>query len=297
MAKEPMFGRLLTAMVTPFDHELKVDYDRAAELARKLVDEGSDGLVVSGTTGESPVLTDEEKKQLFKVVKEAVGDGAKVIAGTGTNCTAKSIELTKLAEEAEVDGVMLVVPYYNKPPQDGLYHHFRAVAESTGLPILLYNVPSRTACNLQPETVARLAELPNIVGIKEASGDMGQIAEIIRRTGEDFLVYSGNDSDTLAILSLGGVGVVSVASHVAGRMLKEMIEAYVKGEVEKAAELNAKLLPLFKAMFITTNPIPVKAALEIAGFSVGPPRPPLVEATPSQKAAIREVMESLGLVS
>lgn len=296
MTDGPMFGRLVTAMVTPFDTELKVDYDRAGELAERLVNEGSDALLVAGTTGESPTLTEEEKVELFRVVKEAVGDRAKVIAGTGTNCTAKSIELTKRAEEVGVDGILLVVPYYNKPPQEGLYRHFRAVAEATDLPVLLYNIPSRSAVNLEPETVARLAELPNIVGIKEASGKMSQVADIVRLTGGEFLVYSGNDSDTLPILALGGVGVISVASHLAGPTMKEMIEAYVKGDVGRAVELNAKLSPLFKVLFITTNPIPVKAALEMVGFPVGAPRPPLVEATPEQKAAIRHVLEDLGLV-
>ncbi|HIE08999.1 MAG TPA: 4-hydroxy-tetrahydrodipicolinate synthase [Armatimonadetes bacterium] len=290
-----MFGRLITAMVTPFDTELKVDYDKAGELAERLVKEGSDGLLVAGTTGESPTLTDEEKLELYRVVKEAVGGRAKVIAGTGTNCTAKSIELTKKAEEVGVDGILLVAPYYNKPPQEGLYRHFRAVAEATDLPVLLYNIPSRSAVNLEAKTVARLAEVPNIVGIKEASGNMGQVAEIVRLTGGEFLVYSGNDSDTLSILALGGVGVISVASHLAGPMMKEMIEAYVKGEVSRAAELNAKLAPLFKVLFITTNPIPVKAALEMVGFPVGAPRPPLVEATSDQKAAIGKVLEELGL--
>lgn len=295
MTGEPMFGRLITAMVTPFDTELKVDYDKAGELAERLVKEGSDGLLVAGTTGESPTLTDEEKLELYRVVKEAVGRRAKVIAGTGTNCTAKSIELTKKAEEVGVDGILLVAPYYNKPPQEGLYRHFRAVAEATDLPVLLYNIPSRSAVNLEAKTVARLAEVPNIVGIKEASGNMGQVAEIVRLTGGEFLVYSGNDSDTLSILALGGVGVISVASHLAGPMMKEMIEAYVKGEVSRAAELNAKLAPLFKVLFITTNPIPVKAALEMVGFPVGAPRPPLVEATSDQKAAIGKVLEELGL--
>lgn len=290
-----MFGRLITAMVTPFDTEFKVDYDRAGELAEKLAKEGSEGLVVAGTTGESATLTDEEKIRLFRVVKEAVGGKTKVIAGTGTNCTAKSIELTKRAEEVEVDGILLVTPYYNRPPQEGLYQHFRAVAEATDLPVLLYNIPSRSAVNLEAKTTARLAEVHNIVGIKEASGNMAQVAEIIGLTGEEFLVYSGNDSDTLPILALGGVGVISVASHLAGPMMKEMIEAYVRGEVAKAAELNAKLSPLFKVLFITTNPIPVKSALEMVGLPVGAPRPPLVEATLEQKAAIRKVLEELEL--
>ena len=290
------FGRLLTAMVTPFTSELEVDYDKAAELAKKLCEGGSDGLVVCGTTGESPTLTTEEKLKLIQVVVDTVGGDAIVLAGTGSNCTAATVELTKAVQRLGVDGIMLVAPYYNKPSQEGLYQHFRTVAESTSLPIMIYNIPGRTGVNIQPETMARLAEIPNIVAIKEASGNLEQAAALRRLLPKEFAIYSGDDSLTLPILSVGGSGVVSVASHVVGRQIKKMMEAYFQGDVATAAKLNAELLPLFKVLFITTNPVPVKLALRMVGCPVGGVRLPLVEAGEAEAQAIRKVLEEMNLV-
>lgn len=285
-------GRLLTAMVTPFDRELNVDYGRARELARKLVSEGSDGVVVCGTTGESPTLTNEEKLRLFREVKDALGDSAVVVAGTGNYCTRESVELTRAAAETGVDAAMAVVPYYNNPPQEGLYRHFRAIAESSPLPLILYNVPSRSPRNLEPATVARLAsDVKNIIAVKEASKNLEQITEIISKTPDGFLVYSGDDSTTLPILGVGGYGIISVASHVAGPQMRRMIDAYVEGRIGEAQEINKRLLPLFKALFITSNPIPVKAALKLSGFPVGGLRLPLVEATEQEEAVIAAAMK------
>ncbi len=289
------FGRLITAMVTPMDRNLAVDYGKAAELARRLVDSGSDGLVVCGTTGESPTLSDEEKVGLFRAVREAVGDRAAVIAGTGTYNTAHSIHLTREAERAGCDGVLLVNPYYNKPSQEGLYQHFKAVAESTRLPVMLYNIQGRTSVNCEPATIARLAQIPNIVAVKEASGSLDQMSQIRVLTPPEFLLYSGDDSLTLPLLAVGGYGVVSVASHLAGREIREMIEAFVTGDVGRARALHLKLWRLFKVLFVTTNPTPVKAALALAGFDAGGLRLPLVEATAREREQIAEVLRELAL--
>lgn len=291
------FGRVLTAMVTPFTPELEVDYDRAAELAKRLVESGSDGVVVAGTTGESPTLTKQEKLKLFEVVMDAVGKDATVIAGTGGNATASSAELTREAERIGVHGVMAVVPYYNKPPQDGLVAHFTAIAKATSLPVILYNVPGRTGINMTPDTVEKLAKVENIVAIKEASGSIDQVTDIRRRTPQSFKIYSGDDSMTLPILAVGGEGIISVASHVVGRRLREMVEAYVSGQVAKAAAIHSELFPLFKALFVTANPIPVKLALRLTGFDVGGLRPPLVEAGEKEAAVVREALAGLGLVA
>lgn len=291
------FGSVLTAMVTPFTPELEVDYDKAGELARRLVDSGSDGVVVAGTTGESPTLTKEEKTSLFRVVVDAIGNDAVVIAGTGTNATQASIELTRAAEKVGVHGVMAVVPYYNKPPQDGLIAHFQAVAGATGLPVVLYNIPGRTGVNMTPETLEKLSSVANIVAVKEASGSLDQVTDIRRRTPPSFKIYSGDDSLTLPILSVGGAGIISVASHVAGRRLREMVDAYFAGEVGKAAAINAELFPLFKALFVTTNPIPVKLALRLTGFDVGGLRLPLVEASEKEAQVVRQALANLGLLA
>ncbi|MDI6689027.1 MAG: 4-hydroxy-tetrahydrodipicolinate synthase [Actinomycetota bacterium] len=290
------FGSVLTAMVTPFKGDLTLDYDRAQELATYLIENGSDGLVISGTTGESPTLTADEKVQLFKVIKEAIGNKGTVIAGTGSYCTAESIELTKRAEKVGVDGSMLVTPYYNKPPQEGLYNHFKTIAESTSLPIILYNVPSRTAQNLEASTTIALSKVHNIVGIKEAGGNLAQIAKIVSETPDDFLVYSGDDGLTLPIIALGGVGVISVASHIAGREIQQMIKAYKKGNTQEALELHLRLLPLFKALFMTTNPIMVKAAVKLKGIDVGAPRPPLIEANREQISKLKKIMRDAKVV-
>jgi len=290
------FGQVITAMVTPMDRALAVDFDRAAALAKRLVDAGSDGLVVSGTTGEAPTLTDDEKIRLFRAVREAVGPRAKVIAGTGTYDTAHSIHLTREAERAGCDGVLLVNPYYNKPSQEGLYRHFKTVAESTSLPVMLYNIQGRTSVNCEPATIARLAEVPNIVAVKEASGSLDQMSQIRKLTRPEFLLYSGDDSLTLPLLAVGGTGVVSVASHLAGREIKAMIQAFQAGDIRQAQTLHFRLWPLFKVLFITTNPVPVKAALALSGFDVGGLRLPLVDATAKEREAIGAVLKELALI-
>jgi 4-hydroxy-tetrahydrodipicolinate synthase len=277
------FGRLLTAMVTPFTPEGEVDYAQAKKLAKALLDSGSDGIVVSGTTGECPTLTGDEKLRLFAEIKEVTGDNATVIAGTGSYSTASSIELTRQAEKEGVDGCLLVVPYYSKPTQEGLYAHFRAIADSTVLPCILYNVPSRTVTNLAADTVVRLSKIDNIIGVKEASANLGQIADIIQRTDNDFIMYSGNDSDTLPIMSLGGYGVISVISHITGIQVRKMMECFLTGDLNEAARIHRSLLPLVDALFVVGNPMPVKFALNHIGFHVGKPRLPLTE--PDEKTA------------
>ncbi|MDI6631910.1 MAG: 4-hydroxy-tetrahydrodipicolinate synthase [Bacillota bacterium] len=291
------FGRVLTAMVTPFDRDGAVNFEQAKKLARYLVENGSDGVVVAGTTGESPTLTKEEKKALFQAVVEEVGGKATVIAGTGSYSTADSIALTRAAEKAGADGVMLVAPYYNKPSQEGLYRHFRAVAESTNLPVMLYNIPGRTAVNVLPATVARLAkDVPNVRAIKEASGNMDQVSELRRILPDEFAIYSGDDALTLPILAIGGKGVVSVVAHIAGMRMQEMINAYASGNVTLAAKIHRELFPVIKAMFITTNPVPVKAALNLRGMNVGAPRLPLVEVTAEEKEKISQILGDAGLL-
>lgn len=290
------FGEVLTAMATPFKDDGTVDYDRAAELAVWLCENGSDGLVVHGTTGESPTLTHEEEYELYRVVKKAVGGKGKVIAGTGSNSTSTSIVSSIEAERIGVDAVMLVVPYYNKPSQEGQYQHYKAVAQAISLPIIIYNIPGRTSVNMLPETVARLAEIKNICAIKEATGDLNQVLKIKRLVPEDFLIYSGDDSLTLPILAAGGTGIISVASHLVGGEIKKMVALFKKGKIREALELNMKLMPLFNVLFITTNPVPLKAALAMAGFSVGKPRLPLVEANAAEKEALKKVLKELNLL-
>ena len=284
-------GRLLTAMVTPFDAKGQVDYEQAKRLATALIDSGSDGVVVSGTTGESPTLTTEEKLRLWSEIKADLGDRGSVVAGTGNYSTAESIELTREAEKIGVDAAMQVVPYYNKPPQAGLYQHFGAIAESTSLPCIIYNVPSRTVANLSADTVVRLSEVENIVGIKEASADFDQITKIISGTRDGFKVWSGNDGDTLPILAMGGYGIVSVASHLVGLQIKEMIDSFLGGNTGEAARIHARLLPLVNSLFIVANPIPVKYALNAVGFNVGGTRLPLVN--PDEKTA-ESISKALG---
>ncbi len=288
------FGRVLTAMVTPFNDDLSVDYQGAAKLAKYLVANGSDGLVVSGSTGEAATMTNEEKLKLFATVLEAVGDKAAVIAGTGSNDTRASIALTKEAEKVGVHGAMLVGPYYNKPPQEGFYQHFKAIAEETDLPIILYNVPGRTASNILPPTIARLAAIKNIVALKESSGNLDQISEIIRTVPKDFLVYSGDDSLTLPILSVGGVGIISVAAHVVGLRMQDMVKAFFAGDIAKARDIHLELLPFFKVIFITTNPIPIKTATSLIGQPGGPLRPPLVPMAAGELDQLKKVMKDLG---
>ena len=283
-------GRLLSAMVTPFDREGKVDYEQAQRLARALLDSGSDGLVVAGTTGEAPTLDDDEKLKLFEAVREAVGGRGAVLAGTGTNNTAASIELSQEAERLGVDGLLLTAPYYNRPTQDGLYRHFEAIARATRLPCLLYNIPSRTGVNLTADTTLRLARIPNMAGIKEASGDLAQIARIIEDAREEFQVWSGDDAMTLPILALGGYGVVAVVSHLAGAQMHQMIEDHLAGRVGEAARIHRRLLPLMQTLMNAgSSPAPLKYALNQVGFAVGAPRLPLVE--PDEAGAERITAE------
>lgn len=273
------FGRLLTAMVTPFNDELEVDFDRVDKLVDHLIETGTETIVVAGTTGESPTLSREEKVALFKRVVERAAGKAKVIAGTGSNNTKDSIELSKEAAAAGVDGLMLVVPYYNKPSQEGLYQHFKAIAEATELPVMLYNIPGRSAINMEVETILRLAQIPNITSVKEASGDLSAASELVEKAPQGFKVYSGDDKLALPLMSVGGYGVVSVASHVIGNELRKMIDAFVAGNIEEAAALHRKNLPIFEGLFITANPVPVKYALNKRGVPVGSVRLPLVTVT------------------
>ncbi len=291
------FGRVLTAMITPFTQSGEVDYEAAKKLASNLVANGSDGLVVAGSTGEAATLNSEEKLKLFKAVLDEVGEKACVIAGTGSNDTRKSLELTQAAEKLGVHAAMLVGPYYNKPTQEGFYRHFKHIADNTSLPLLLYNVPGRTASNILPETVARLAELPNVAAIKESSGNLEQITEIRRLTVKTGLkIYSGDDSLTLPILAVGGSGIISVASHVVGRKLKEMVDCFFAGEMKKAQALNCELLPVFKAMFACTNPIPVKTAVHWLGGCEEVFRLPLCPASEKEKVAIKESLQRFGVM-
>lgn len=291
------FGRVLTAMITPFKTDGSVNYDVAVELAAHLVNNGTDTLVVCGTTGESPTLSWEEEYQLFVEVLQAVRGKAKVIAGCGSNSTKEAIAATEKAATIGVHGSLQVVPYYNKPPQSGLYQHFQAIAHACPeLPILLYNVPGRTGQNLTPDTVARLAEINNIVGIKEASGNLDQASEIRRLTPKEFEIYSGDDSLTLPLLAIGATGVVSVASHLVGNQLQQMIQAFSLGKIPSANEIHLQLFPLFKALFLTTNPIPIKQALKLQGWDVGSTRLPLCEADQDVTDKLKLVMQELDLI-
>ena len=285
-------GRLLTAMVTPFNEKGEVDYEQAKKLATALLNSGSDGLVLAGTTGESPTLVREEELRLFSEVKSAVGKRGTIIAGTGSNSTAEAVKATKVAERVGVDACLLVVPYYNKPTQEGLYQHFKTIAQSTSLPCILYNVPSRTVVSLSADTTIRLSQIDNIIGVKEASGNLDQISKVISNTRDDFLVYSGNDGDTFSIMVLGGYGLISVASHLVGKQLKEMIDNITNGEIDKAASIHHRLLPLINALFIVSNPIPLKYALNYIGFNVGKPRLPLTEPDEKSAAFIKDALKN-----
>lgn len=284
------FGQVLTAMVTPFDQHGEVDVNAVKNLVNHLIANGTDGLVIAGTTGESPTLTTEEKIELFKVVV-AVADGrVPVIAGTGTNNTRASIALTKMAEETGVDGIMLVTPYYNKPSQEGLFQHFKAIAEAASLPVMLYNIPGRSVVNMSVETIVRLSQVDNIVAIKEASGNLEAMAEIIERTAEDFLLFSGDDALTIPVLSIGGAGVISVASHIIGNEMQEMINRLKSGDIQGAASLHRRLLPVMKALFAAPNPAPVKAALHMTGIPVGSVRLPLVALSAEEEKNLRNIL-------
>ena len=284
-------GRVITAMVTPFDEKGEVDYAQSRSLALALLKSGSDGLLLSGSTGESPALSHDEKLRLFAEVKAAVGKKGAVVAGTGTYNTRESIELTREAERIGVDAALLVVPYYNKPTQQGLREHFRAIAESTKLPCILYNVPSRTVTNMAPETVIELSSIDNIVGLKEASGDLSQAVKVLEGVKKDFLLYSGNDGDTFPLLSLGGYGVISVVSHLVGVQFREMVSKAVGGNMAEAAAIHRRLMPLVNAMFVLSNPIPIKHALNVVGFPVGKPRLPLTSPDEKSAAVIENVLK------
>ncbi|MCG2791437.1 MAG: 4-hydroxy-tetrahydrodipicolinate synthase [Actinomycetia bacterium] len=285
-------GEVITAMVTPFDKKYNLDLDSCGKLLNYLIDEeASDGILLSGSTGESSTLDDNEKIKLFKFAKDNFGDKVKIIAGTGSNDTRHSIELSKEAEKIGVDCLLLVAPYYNKPSQRGLFKHFEAIASEVKVPIILYNVPSRTSSNISSKTCVELSKIENICGIKEASSDMRQISEIIRDTGENFLVYSGNDGDTLPILSLGGYGVISVASHIIGNEIKEMITSFQKGDFRKAAKMHRDLTDIFYGIFIATNPVPIKEALNLKGINVGSCRLPLCPMEDKELIAFKEILK------
>lgn len=296
--KNPYFGRLLTAMVTPFNADGSVNYEKAADLAEWLINNGSDGLVVAGSTGEAATMSAEEKLELFRVVVNRINKRVPVIAGTGSNNTADSAKMTKMAEAMGVDGALIVGPYYNKPTQEGFYQHFAAVAQSTGLPIIVYNVPGRTASNISPAIVARLAaDFENIVAIKEAAGNVAQVAELYSVLPEEFTIYSGDDGLILPFMSVGATGLISVLSNIGGGILQDVMQAYEDGRVREAAKLNARMVPLANAMFIETNPIPVKAAVTlVTGIDAGQPRLPLTPMEPANKAKMVAVLQEYGLV-
>ena len=296
--KNPYFGRLLTAMVTPFNADGSVKYEKAADLAEWLINNGSDGLVVAGSTGEAATMNAEEKLELFRVVVNRINKRVPVIAGTGSNNTADSVKMTKMAEAMGVDGALIVGPYYNKPTQEGFYQHFAAVAQSTGLPIIVYNVPGRTASNISPAIVARLAaDFGNIVAIKEAAGNVAQVAELYSVLPEEFTIYSGDDGLILPFMSVGATGLISVLSNIGGGILQDVMQAYEDGRVREAAKLNARMVPLANAMFIETNPIPVKAAVTlVTGIDAGQPRLPLTPMEPANKAKMVAVLQEYGLV-
>lgn len=289
------WGRLITAMVTPMDEQGGVNYEKAAEIARRFVEEGTTALVVSGTTGESPTLSAAEKEKLFIAIKKAVD--VPVIAGAGTNSTAASIENARRALDCGVDGLLAVVPYYNKPNQDSIYAHFAAFAQATPLPVMLYNVPGRTGTNMTAETSIALSKIPNITALKEASGDLVQLAKVVRDANADFAVYTGEDAQILPTLAVGGYGVVSVASQVVGREIQRMIESHLAGRAAEAAGLHLKLVGIVEKLFMTANPIPIKAALNLMGLEVGCTRLPLAPPAPAVVRALREELTALNLIS
>jgi len=287
------FGRVSTAMVTPFDKKGHIDFAKTTQLVNFLIENGTESLVVAGTTGESPSLTKEEKLALFNHVVKVANKRIPVIAGTGSNNTYASVELTKKAEQLGVDAIMVVAPYYNKPNQEGLYQHFKAVAEATSLPVMVYNIPGRSAVNIQPETIIRLSKIANIVAVKEASGDLNAMTRIIANTDDDFALYSGDDSMTIPVLSIGGVGVVSVASHVIGNHLQDMVHAFLNGENDKAAKLHQHLLPVMQGLFAAPSPAPVKTALQVKGIDVGSVRLPLVGLTEQERATLIKLLNEI----
>lgn len=288
--------KMLTAMITPYHDNLEVNYEKAGEIAEYLVNNASDGLVVCGTTGESPVLSTEEKLKLYAAVKAKVGKKVEVWAGTGTNNTKASIDLSKEAEKLGADGIMLVGPYYNKPSQEGLYQHYKAIAQSISLPVMLYNVPGRTASNILPDTVQRLAQIDNIVAIKEASGSMDQVSELVSKLPDTMSVFCGDDSLTLPMMALGAIGVVSIASHLVGKEIKQMINYFSVDDIKNALELHKYLFPMFKGLFIASNPVPLKEALNLLGMNVGGLRLPLCNASTSEINFVRELLNKYNII-
>lgn len=288
------FGAVITAMVTPFKDDFSLDLKRAQEVAAWLLDHGSDSLVVAGTTGEGATLSDREKVDMWRASVEAAKGKGQIIAGTGTYDTAHSIHLTEEAEKAGCDAALVVAPYYNKPPQSGLFEHFTAVAKATSLPVILYNIPGRTAVQISNETILRLADVENIVGVKDATGDFTLASELIAAAPGGFELISGDDAATFAMVCLGGVGVISVSSHVVGEQMGEMISLVERGDIDGARKIHNNLLPIYKALFLTTSPIPIKAAMGLIGQPVGPPRLPLVPATKDEIAAVEKALEDAG---
>ncbi len=284
-------GRLLTAMVTPFTENGEVDYEQAKKLALALLDSGNDGLVVGATTGEAPTLTWDEEVRLFTEVKSAIGDRGCIVAYTGSNSTAEAVEATMKAEKTGVDACLSVVPYYNKPNQEGIYQHFKTVAESTSLPIIMYNIPSRVVVNMEPETIARLSEIDNIVGVKEAGGNMEHVAKTLNYARKDFLIWSGNDNDTFLIIALGGYGVIGVTTHLVGKQTKKMMDLILSGKIAEAAAIHRNLVPLVNEMFKQPSPAPIKYALNHLGFRVGKPRLPLVPVDKKLADSIKETLK------
>lgn len=296
--KKPYFGRLLTAMVTPFNADGSINYEAGAEFADWLLANGSDGLVVEGSTGEAATMDMDEKIKFMQTIVARVNGRAKIVAGAGTNCTASTIDLVKKMEACGVDGVLVVGPYYNKPTQEGYYQHFAAVAKATKLPIIVYNVPGRTGGNIAPETVARLAaDFSNIVAIKEAAGNVAQTAELYRVLPEDFSIYSGDDGLILPFLSVGACGLISVLANVNGNILQQLMQAYSEGCVKDAADLNKVMVPLAKAMFIESNPIPIKAAVtKVTGIEAGAPRLPLTPISAAAEAKLDAALKAAGMI-
>lgn len=292
------FGHILTAMITPFTATGEVDYEGAVVLADYLLDNGSDGIVVCGTTGESPTVTSEEKIKLFQRIAEHCATRGTIIANTGSYNTKESVELTKAASEIDgISGIMAVVPYYNKPNQEGCYQHFKAIADATPLPIIVYNVPGRTSSSIAIPTLLRLiADCPNVRALKDAAGNPGQTAEVAALVPDDFMIYSGDDGLLLPMMAVGACGIISVAAHVAGKEMKEMILAYEAGKPEEAKSIHLSLLPLFKALFITTNPIPVKTAVRLMGLPAGGFRLPMVDANESEHQFIADTLKSFGKI-
>jgi 4-hydroxy-tetrahydrodipicolinate synthase len=284
-------GRLLTAMVTPFKESGEVNYEQAKKLALALLDSGSDGLVVAATTGEAPTLTWDEEMRLFTELKSTVGDRGTIVAYTGSNSTAEAVEATEKAEKIGVDACLSVVPYYNKPNQEGIYQHFKTIAESTSLPVIMYNIPSRVVINMSWETIARLSQIKNIIGVKEANGDMAHVAQTLSNAKEGFLIWSGNDNDTFLIMALGGYGVIGVTTHLVGKQYQQMMNLILGNRIAEAATIQRHLVPLVNAMFSVPSPAPIKHALNYLGFNVGKPRLPLVEVDKASAAKIEETLK------